>query len=147
VPVLDSGARAATNTFVQRGIGDVLLAWENEALLAIDELGPGKVEIVVPPSSILAEPPVSIVDSVVDRHGTRAVAQAYLEYLFTPAGQDLAAKHHYRPRVPEAEAKHAAEFPEVSLFTIDQVFGGWDKAQAEHFDDGGVFDQIYQPAR
>jgi sulfate transport system substrate-binding protein len=147
VPVLDAGARAATNTFVQRGIGDVLLAWENEALLAIGELGPGKVEIVMPSVSILAEPPVSIVDSVVDRRGTRAVAEAYLEYLFSAAGQDIAAKHHYRPRDPEASARHASEFPSIELFTIDDVFGGWDKAQAEHFDDGGVFDQIYQPAR
>ena len=122
------------------------MTWENEALLAIEKLGPGRIEIVTPAVSILAEPPVSIVDSVVDRRGTRAVAQAYLEYLFTPAGQDIAAKHYYRPRDPEALARHAAEFAPLELFTIDDVFGGWDRAQAEHFDDGGVFDQIYRPA-
>jgi sulfate transport system substrate-binding protein len=146
VPVLDAGARASTNTFVQRGIGDVLLAWENEALLAIEELGPGKIEVVMPSVSILAEPPVSVVDTVVDRRGTRAVAEAYLQYLFTPQGQEIAARHHYRPRDPEAAAKHASQFPAITLFTIDDVFGGWDRAQAEHFDDGGVFDQIYEPA-
>jgi sulfate transport system substrate-binding protein len=145
VPVLDSGARGATNTFVQRGIGDVLLAWENEALLAIEKLGPGKAEIVTPSASILAEPPVAVVDKVVDRRGSRAAAQAYLELLFTPEGQELAAKHHYRPRDPETAAKHGADFPQLELFTIDDVFGGWEKAQPEHFDDGGVFDQIYQP--
>jgi sulfate transport system substrate-binding protein len=147
VPVLDAGARASTNTFVQRGIGDVLLAWENEALLAIDELGPGKIEVVMPSVSILAEPPVAVVDAVVDRRGTRVVAEAYLQYLFTPRGQEIAARHHYRPRDPEAAAKHASEFPAITLFTIDDVFGGWEKAQAEHFDDGGVFDQIYEPAK
>lgn len=146
VPVLDSGARGSTNTFVQRGLGDVLLAWENEAFLAINELGPDKVEIVVPSISIVAEPPVTIVDKVVDRKGTREVAQAYLEYLYSPVGQKLAAKHYYRPR----HSEHAAEedtkrFPDLTLFTIDDVFGGWQKAQNAHFNDGGVFDQIYKP--
>lgn len=146
VPVLDSGARGSTMTFVQRGIGDVLLAWENEAFLAVNEAGPEKFEIVVPSVSILAEPPVAVVDKVVDRRGTREVAEAYLRYLYSPAGQALAAKHYYRPRdqsaVPEQQAKR---FPKVGLFTIDEVFGGWSKAQAEHFDDGGVFDAIYRP--
>ena len=145
VPVLDSGARGATTTFVQRGIGDVLLAWENEAFLSIEELGPDKVDIVVPSLSILAEPPVTLVDKVVDRKGTRAVAQAYLEFLYTPEGQELAAKHFYRPRLETVAKKHAARFPRVNLVTIDQVFGGWQKAQKVHFADGGLFDQIYQP--
>ncbi|MEN3162672.1 sulfate ABC transporter substrate-binding protein [Tistrella mobilis] len=142
VPVLDSGARGATTTFVQRGIGDVLLAWENEALLAVNELGPDAFDIVVPSLSILAEPPVAVVDRVVDAHGTRKVAEAYLNFLYTPEGQELAARHFYRPRDPEVAARHAATFPEVRLFTIDEVFGGWRKAQAEHFADGGIFDQI-----
>jgi sulfate/thiosulfate-binding protein len=147
VPVLDSGARGATNTFVQREIGDVLLAWENEALLAVKELGPDKVEVVVPSVSILAEPPVAVVDSVVDRRGTREVAEAYLKFLYTKPGQELAAKHYYRPALKsEVSPEALAAFPEVNLFTIDEVFGGWRKAQKEHFDDGGVFDQIYQPA-
>jgi sulfate transport system substrate-binding protein len=145
VPVLDTGARAATNTFVQREIGDVLLAWENEALLAIDKLGPGKIEIVTPSSSILAEPPVAVVDATVERRGTRAVAQAYLEFLYSPEGQDIAARHHFRPRDPEALARHASELASIELFTIDDVFGGWGRVQREHFDDGGVFDQIYRP--
>ena len=145
VPVLDSGARGSTTTFVERGIGDVLLAWENEALLAVEKLGKGKLELVVPSSSILAEPPVAVVDRNVDRHGTRAVAQAYLEFLYTPEGQELAAKHFYRPRDPEVAARHAARFPKVELFTIDAVFGGWARAQATHFADGAVFDQIYTP--
>jgi sulfate transport system substrate-binding protein len=145
VPVLDSGARGSTTTFVQRGIGDVLLAWENEAFLAIKELGPGKVDIVVPSLSILAEPPVAVVDKVVDKKGTRAVAQAYLEFLYTPEGQELAAKNYYRPRLESVAAKHAATFAKVSLVTIDALFGGWQKAQKAHFADGGVFDQIYQP--
>jgi sulfate transport system substrate-binding protein len=145
VPVLDSGARGATNTFVQNGLGDVLLAWENEALLAVDEVGADRVDIVVPSLSILAEPPVTIVDRVVDEKGTREVAQAYLEYLYTEAGQEIAARHHYRPRSEAVAARHAGEFPEVETFTIDQAFGGWRQAQAEHFADGGVFDQIYQP--
>ena len=145
VPILDRGARAATNTFLQRGIGDVFIAWENEALLAIKELGPGKVDVVVPSVSILAEPPVALVDTVVDKKGTRAVAKAYLEFLYSPVGQDLAAKHYYRPRDAQVAAKYAKQFPQVKLFTIDEVFGGWGKAQRQHFDDGGLFDQIYAP--
>ncbi len=145
VPVLDSGARGSTTTFVQRGIGDVLLAWENEAFLSLKELGPGKVEIVVPSLSILAEPPVAVVDKVVDRKGTRAVAQAYLEYLYAPEGQEIAARHYYRPRLDTVAKKHAATFPKVNLITIDEVFGGWQKAQRTHFADGGLFDQIYVP--
>jgi sulfate/thiosulfate-binding protein len=144
VPVLDSGARGATTTFVERGVGDVLLAWENEAWLAVKELGPDKVEIVVPSYSILAEPPVALVDKVVDKKGTRKVAQAYLEYLYTPEGQEIAAKNFYRPRLEAVAQKHAGDFPKVSLFTIDEVFGGWQKAQKTHFSDGGVFDQIMQ---
>jgi sulfate/thiosulfate transport system substrate-binding protein len=144
VPVLDSGARGSTNTFVQRGIGDVLLAWENEAFLSIRELGPDKVEVVFPPFSILAEPPVAVVDKVVDKKGTRAIAQAYLEFLYTPEGQALAAKHYYRPRTRAALAKAPVKFPEIRLVTIDEVFGGWQKAQKTHFADGGVFDQIYR---
>jgi sulfate transport system substrate-binding protein len=143
VPVLDSGARASTNTFAQNNIGDVLIAWENEALLAIEELGPGKFEIVAPSVSILAEPPVTVVDKVVDKRGTRKVAEAYLHYLFTETGQELAAKHHFRPRSETIAKRHAAKFPEVKMFTIDAIFGGWQKAQKEHFSDGGVFDQIY----
>jgi len=145
VPVLDSGARGSTTTFVQRGIGDVLLAWENEAFLSIKELGPDKVDVVVPSLSILAEPPVTLVDKVVDKKGTRAAAQAYLEYLYTPEGQEIAAKHYYRPRLEAVAKKYATTFPKVSLITIDDVFGGWQKAQKAHFADGGVFDQIYQP--
>jgi sulfate/thiosulfate transport system substrate-binding protein len=147
VPVLDAGARGSTTTFVERGIGDVLLAWENEALLAIEELGPGKFEVVAPSLSILAEPPVAVVDKVAAKHGTKDVAQAYLEYLYTAQGQELAAKHFYRPRDPKVAAKYEAQFPEVNLITIDEVFGGWRKAQETHFADGGVFDQIYQPGR
>jgi len=143
VPVLDSGARGATTTFVERGIGDVLLAWENEALLALKELGPDKFDIVAPSVSILAEPPVALVDKVVDRKGTRAVAQAYLEYLYSPEGQDIAGQNYYRPIDPKAAAKYEKQFPKVELFTIDQLFGGWDTAQKAHFADGGVFDQIY----
>jgi sulfate transport system substrate-binding protein len=145
VPVLDSGARGSTNTFVQRGIGDVLLAWENEAFLSIKELGPDKVDIVIPSLSILAEPPVTVVDKVVDKKGTRAAAQAYLEYLYSPEGQEIAAKHYYRPRLDAVAKKHAATFSKVNLITIDEVFGGWQKAQKTHFADGGFFDQIYQP--
>jgi sulfate transport system substrate-binding protein len=145
VPVLDSGARGATVTFVQRGIGDVLLAWENEAFLSIKELGPDKVDVVVPSLSILAEPPVAVVDKVVDKKGTRALAQAYLEYLYSAEGQEIAAKHYYRPRLEAVAKKHAARFPKVNLITIDEVFGGWQKTQKTHFADGGVFDQIYQP--
>jgi sulfate transport system substrate-binding protein len=146
VPVLDRAARGATNTFVQNRIGDVLLAWENEALLAVAELGPDAFEIVVPSVSILAEPPVAVVDANVDRRGTRRVAEAYLEYLFSPVGQELVARHHYRPRSEEVAARWAGRFPAVDLFTVDEAFGGWTKAQAEHFADGAVFDRIYQPA-
>ncbi|WP_256079229.1 sulfate ABC transporter substrate-binding protein [Massilia sp. YIM B04103] len=147
VPVLDSGARGATTTFVERGIGDVLLAWENEALLAIKELGPDKVEIVAPSISILAEPPVAVVDKVVDKRGTRKVAEAYLNFLYTDAAQELIAKNYYRPTVEKEAKKYAAQFPNVKLFTLSQVAGDWDKAQKTHFADGGVFDQIYQPSK
>jgi sulfate/thiosulfate transport system substrate-binding protein len=147
VPVLDAGARGSTTTFVERGIGDVLLAWENEALLAIEELGPGKFEVVAPSLSILAEPPVAVVDKMAGKHETKDVAQAYLEYLYTPAGQMIAAKHFYRPRDEKVAARYAARFPKVSLITIDEVFGGWKKAHQAHFADGAVFDQIYQPGR
>ena len=144
VPVLDSGARGSLTTFVQREIGDVFLSWENEAFLAVNELGKGKFEIVVPSVSILAEPPVAVVDKVVDRRGTRAVAQAYLEFLYTEEGQEIAAKNYYRPRLKTVAEKYASQFTKVNLFTIDEVFGGWQKAQKTHFADGGVFDQIYQ---
>jgi sulfate/thiosulfate transport system substrate-binding protein len=147
VPVLDAGARGSTTTFVERGIGDVLLAWENEALLAIKELGPGKFEIVAPSVSVLAEPPVAVVDKAANKKGTKAVAQAYLEYLYTEAGQNLAARHYYRPRLASVAAKYEAQFPKVTLFTVDEVFGGWKQAHAAHFADGAVFDQIYQPGR
>jgi sulfate transport system substrate-binding protein len=146
VPVLDSGARGATTTFVQRGLGDVLLAWENEAYLAIDETK-DKVDIVVPSVSILAEPPVTVVDSVVDRKKTRAAAEAYLQFLYSPEGQELAARHHYRPRDEKVAAKYANRFAKLTLFTIDDVFGGWQKAQSTHFADKGIFDQIYKPGR
>jgi len=142
VPILDSGARGATITFTQRRQGDVLIAWENEAFLALDEFGRDKVEIVVPSLSILAEPPVAVVDSVVDRRGTRRVATAYVEQLWTVEAQELAARHHYRPRVAEVAAKHKGEFPDLKLFTIDAVLGGWAEAQRKHFGDGGVFDRI-----
>ena len=145
VPVLDSGARGATTTFVQRGIGDVLIAWENEALLATEKLGKDQFEIIVPSVSILAEPPVSIVDKVVDKRGTRKAAQAYLEFLYSAEGQEIAARHYYRPQQAAALAKYANTFPKVTLFTIDEVFGGWTKAQKAHFDDGGIFDRIYEP--
>src|SRR5690606_2044850 len=147
VPVLDSGARGATTTFVERGIGDVLLAWENEALLAVKELGPDKVDLVAPPISILAEPPVTVVDKYADKHGTREVAQAYLEYLYTPEAQELAAKNHYRPRDADVLAKHAAHFPKVELFGVDDLVGGWQAAQRKHCVDGGVFDAISAAAR
>jgi sulfate transport system substrate-binding protein len=143
VPVLDSGARGATQTFVDRGIGDVLIAWENEAMLAVRESGAGKFEIVLPSLSILAEPPVTVVDKVVDRRGTRRVAEAYLRYLYSPEGQELAARNFYRPRDPAVAAKHAAEFPKLTLVTVADTFGGWTKAQAAHFADGGSFDRIY----
>lgn len=143
VPVLDTGARGSTTTFVQRGIGDVLLAWENEAFLAIEELGPDQFDIVVPSLSILAEPPVTLVDHVVDEDGTREVAEAYLEYLYSPTGQAIAARHYYRPTAPEhADPADLERFPEVELITVDEVFGGWQEAQKRHFADGGAFDQI-----
>lgn len=142
VPVLDTGARGATNTFVQRGIGDVLIAWESEALLAQRQLGNNGFEIVVPSITIVAEPPVAVVDSNVDKHGTRAVAQAYVEFLYSPQGQDIAAKNFYRPRAPDAAARYASQFPAVHTFTLDELFGDWRKAQAKFFNDGGVFDQL-----
>jgi sulfate/thiosulfate-binding protein len=145
VPVLDSGARGSTTTFAERGLGDVLIAWENEAFLLTQEVGRDAFEIVVPSVSILAEPPVTVVDKNVDKRGTRAAAEAYLQYLYSDEGQELAAKHHYRPRSQAVAAKHAARFPAVSLFTIADISGGWKKAQAAHFDDGGVFDRIYSP--
>ncbi|HVS00885.1 MAG TPA: sulfate ABC transporter substrate-binding protein, partial [Thermoanaerobaculia bacterium] len=135
-------------TFVERGIGDVLIAWENEALLAVREMGDkGEFQIVAPSVSILAEPPVTVVDKVAKKKKTAAVAKAYLEYLYTPEGQEIAARNYYRPRLPAVAAKYAKQFPQVQLFTIDQVFGGWAKAQKAHFDDGGVFDQIYGAGR
>lgn len=144
VPILDSGARGSTNTFVQRGMGDVLLAWENEAFLAINELGPDKFDIVTPPESILAEPPVTVIDKVADRHGTRKVAEEYLKYLYSDEGQKIAAKHYYRPINPKIPTKLAKI---KKLYTIDKDFGGWQKAQKTHFSDGGTFDQIYAPAK
>jgi sulfate transport system substrate-binding protein len=144
VPVLDTGARGATVTFVERGVGDVLLAWENEAFLAQKEFGKDKFEIVAPPLSILAEPPVAVVDRVADKKGTRAVAEAYLKYWYTKEGQEIAAKNSYRPRDAEIAKKYEKSFAKVELFTIDDVFGGWAKAQKEHFSEGGVFDQIYK---
>jgi len=144
VPVLDTGARGSTTTFLQRGIGDVLLSWENEAMLAIDEAGPGKLEIVRPSLSILAEPPVSVVDKVVDKHGSRQLAEAYLRFMYTDAGQDVAARNHFRPRNAAVAARYAAKFPPMNLVTI-AAFGGWQKAQAKNFADGGAFDKIYQP--
>ena len=143
-PVLDSGARGSTTTFVERGIGDVLLTWENEAFLAVKELGPDRFEIVTPSESILAEPPVALVDRVVDRHGTRAVAQAYLDYLYSDEGQILIGKHFYRPSNPAIADRFTVQFPAIRLFTIDERLGGWQEAQHVHFADGGIFDQIYQ---
>ena len=143
VPVLDSGARGATTTFVERGIGDVLIAWENEAFLAQRELGPDKFEIIVPSLSILAEPPVTVVDKVVDKHKTRAVAEAYLQYLYSEQGQEIAAKNYYRPTLASVAKKYQKQFGKINLVTIDQAFGGWQKAQKTHFADGGTFDQIY----
>src|SRR5690554_6734869 len=142
VPVLDPGARGATNTFVQRGLGDVFIAWENEAYLSVEQLGKGEFEIVVPSVSILAEPPVTVVDKNVDRKGTRAVAQAYLEYLYSDEAQRIAGRNYYRPTNPTIAAEFEKQFPKVALFNINDVFGGWGKAQAEHFNDGGVFDRI-----
>ena len=143
VPVLDSGARGSTVTFAERGMGDVLLAWENEAWLSLKEFGPDKFDIVYPSISILAEPPVALVDKVVDKRGTRAVAQAYLEYLYSPEGQDIAARNFYRPIDTTVASKYAKSFPKVTMFTVDDTFGGWAKAQKTHFADGGVFDQVY----
>jgi sulfate transport system substrate-binding protein len=143
VPVLDSGARGSTVTFAERGIGDVLLAWENEAHLSLKEFGAAKFDIVYPPISILAEPPVAVVDKVVDKRGTRTVAQAYLEHLYSPEGQEIAARNFYRPIDATVAAKYAKQFPAIKLFSIDDTFGGWAKAQKAHFADGGVFDQIY----
>jgi sulfate transport system substrate-binding protein len=145
VPVLDSGARGATTTFVQRGIGDVFISWENEAFLAVKEFGADKVEIIAPSVSILAEPPVTVVDKFAKKHGTEEVAKAYLDFLYTDEGQDIAGRNFYRPRSEKAAAKYASTFAKVELFTIDEVFGGWQKAQKTHFNDGGVFDQIYKP--
>ena len=147
VPVLDTGARGATTTFAQRGVGDVLIAWENEAFLAVKEFGTGKFEIVVPSVSILAEPPVAVVDRVAKRKGNEAVAKAYLEFLYTAEGQTIAAKNYYRPRSEAVAAKFADVFPKLELFTIDEVFGGWGKAQKTHFDSGGVFDRIQRDNR
>jgi sulfate/thiosulfate transport system substrate-binding protein len=146
VPVQDTGARAATNTFVQRGIGDVLLAWENEALLAAKEMGPDVFDIVRPSVSVLAEPPVALMDAVVDRKGTRAVAEAYLELLYTPEGQDIVARNFFRPTEAATAERYAEQFPAMRLFTVDQVFGGWARAQAEHFADGGIYDRIFEAA-
>lgn len=145
VPLLDSGARGATTTFVQRGIGDVFISWENEAYLAVKEFGADKLEIINPSISILAEPPVTVVDKFVKKHGTEVVAKAYLDYLYSDEGQDIAGRNFYRPRSEKAAAKYANVFSRVDLFTIDDVFGGWKKAQKTHFDDGGVFDQLYKP--
>jgi sulfate transport system substrate-binding protein len=147
VPVLDEGARASLTTFAKREIGDVLLAWENEAQLARQEFPDQQLEIVYPPVSILAEPSVAVVDKVVDKRGTRAVAEAYLKFLYTPEARELEAKHYFRPRDPALLEKYKAQFPPMDLFTIDELFGGWPKAQAEHFASGGVFDQIYQPGK
>ena len=145
VPVLDTGARGSLITFAQRGVGDVFISWENEALLAVKELGPDKFDIIVPPTTILAEPPIAVVDKVVDKRGTRKQAQAYLEFLYTEEAQDIIAQNYYRPRNAKIAAKYAAQYPQTRLFTIDEVFGGWAKAQALHFNDGGIFDQIYRP--
>jgi sulfate transport system substrate-binding protein len=145
VPVLDTGARGSTMTFVQREIGDVLLAWENEAILSINEFGPEKFDIVIPPISILAEPPVAIVDKVVDKRGTRKVAEAYLKFLYTKEGQEIAAKNYYRPRDKDVAQKYAKQFTDLKLFTIEEGFGDWQKAQTTHFSDGGTFDQLYKP--
>jgi sulfate transport system substrate-binding protein len=147
VPVLDSGARGATTTFVERGIGDVLIAWENEAILAIKELGPDKVQIVAPSLSILAEPPVAVVDKVVDKRGTRKVAEAYLQYLYSDEGQEIAAKNYYRPRSDKVAQKYAAQFPKIKLVTLSEIAGNWTQAQKTHFADGGVFDQVYAPGQ
>jgi sulfate/thiosulfate transport system substrate-binding protein len=143
VPVLDSGARGSTTTFVERNIGDVLIAWENEAFLAMKELGKDRLEMIAPSISMLAEPPVAVIDKYVDKHGTRAIAEEYLKYLYSAEGQEIAAKHFYRPRDPEIAKKYEGELPKLKLLTIDDTFGGWSKAQKTHFDDHGIFDQIY----
>ena len=145
VPVLDSGARGSTTTFAKRGLGDVLIAWENEAFLAVNEFGKESFEIVTPSTSILAEPPVAVVDKVVDKHNTRTVAQAYLEYLYTKEGQEIAARHYFRPRLQEIAKKYSKQFAKINLFTVDELFGGWQRAQKTHFADGGIFDRLYQP--
>ena len=147
VPVLDSGARGATTTFVERKIGDVLITWENEAILSVKEFAKDNLELVAPSISVLTEPPVTVVDKNVDKHGTRAAAEAYLTFLYTPEGQEIVAKHHYRPRNEAVRAKYQADFPQLKLFTVDERFGGWSKAQPTHFNDGGIFDQIYQPKK
>jgi sulfate transport system substrate-binding protein len=146
VPVLDSGARGATTTFAQRGLGDVFLSWENEAWMAVKEFGTDKIEVVIPPMSILAEPPVALLDGVVDRNGTRKIAEAYLAFLYSDAGQEIAAKHHFRPRSAEALRKADVSFPNLELFTVNDIGGGWKKAHEKHFADGAIFDQVYKPA-
>lgn len=143
VSILDSGARGSTINFIQRGIGDVLISWENEAFLALKEYGPEKFEIIIPSVSILAEPPVAVVDKNADKHGVRNIAQAYLEYLYDKKGQDIAARNFYRPSDPDTARKYSRQFPEINLFTVDEVFGGWQQAQRIHFSDGGLFDKIY----
>ena len=145
VPVLDTGARGSTTTFAERGMGDALIAWENEALLVVNTIGKGRFEIVTPSVSILAEPPVAVVDAVADKHGTRATAQAYIEYLYSETGQAICAKHFYRPSLASVAEKHAAQFPKIAMFTIQDTFGGWKQAQDKHFAAGGVFDSIFQP--
>jgi len=145
VPVLDSGARGSTTTFAQRGIGDVLLSWENEAYLIQQQFGATNFQIIAPSVSILAEPPIALVDKVVEKHGTREVAQAYLEWLWSPEGQNIAGRNFYRPRLGPAFAKYEANFPRIKLFSVNEVFGGWKEAERTHFADGGVFDQIYKP--
>ena len=147
VPVLDSGARGATTSFVERGQGDVLIAWENEALLAVNQLGRGKFDVVVPSVSILAEPPVAVVDKVVDKHGTRKAAEEYLKFLYTPEAQEIIARNYFRPRNPQVAVRYRTQFRNLPLFTIDRNFGGWAKTQALHFNDGGLFDQIYEAAK
>lgn len=147
VPVLDSGARSSTTTFVERGIGDVLITWENEAWLAVDRIGNSRFEIVIPSISILAEPPVTLIDKITDKHQTREVAQAYLDHLYSDEGQEIVAQHYFRPRSPAVAEKQADRFPKLNLFTIDELLGGWKKAQSVHFADGGIFDQIYLPAK
>jgi len=144
VKVLDTGARGSTVTFVERGQGDVLIAWENEALLSVNKLNPGQFEIVYPSQTILAEPPVAVVDQYADKHGTHDVAKAYLQYLYSPAGQDVIGRNYYRPRDKAALAKYSSQFPEIKLFTIADTFGGWGTIQKDFFNDGGVFDQIYK---